>query len=484
MTTEPTHAATGSAVLPGRPRGVALVTGATGFIGGRLVPALLADGWTVRVLVRRASTLDDKPWLRDVEVIEGDAGSADQLDRALVEVEVAYYLIHSMATRGDFGERDRALARTFARAARSAGVRRIVYLGGLHPDGEPLSEHLASREEVGRILLGSGVPTAVLQAAMVLGTGSASFDLLRHLSSRLPVMVAPRWVRNRIQPIALEDVIHYLTGAAHLPAHVNRTFDIGGPDVMTYEQMLRRYATLTGQRRRVVATVPVLTPRLASLWIGLVTPLDTTLARPLVDSLIHEVICREDDLQGFVPAPPGGLTGFDAAVRASTGTTPRDRGPRNLGIAAAATTLAAVAGSAATTTGTGWYRQLDLPPWQPPQLAFPLVWTTLYANIATTSAAVLTDLERQGRLDEAKSYRRALFLNLALNAGWSVIFWRLRRPWAAAVESALLTVSSADLARRAGASSAGRRNRLLPYPAWTAFATALTTAIARRNPRP
>jgi tryptophan-rich sensory protein len=292
------------------------------------------------------------------------------------------------------------------------------------------------------------------------------------------------WLRNRIQPIAVEDVTHYLTGAALLPDSVNRTFDIGGPDVMTYEQMLRRYATLTGHGRRLIATVPVLTPRLASLWIGLVTPLDTTLARPLVDSLIHEVVCREDDLQGLVPNPPGGLTSFDAAVLASAGTTPRDPGPRNLAVAAAATTLAAVAGSAATTTGAGWYRQLDLPSWQPPKVAFPLVWTTLYADIATTSAAVLTDLERQGRLDEAKGYRRALFLNLALNAGWSVIFWRLRHPWAAAVESALLTASSADLARRAGASSPGRRNRLLPYPAWTAFATALTTAIARRKPRP
>jgi uncharacterized protein YbjT (DUF2867 family)/tryptophan-rich sensory protein len=471
-------------VLPDRTRGVALVTGATGYIGGRLVPALLADGWTVRVLVRRASALDDQPWRRDVEVVEGDAGSADHLDRALAGVRVAYYLIHSMGSSGDFGERDRSLARAFARAARSAGVRRIVYLGGLHPDGEPLSDHLASREEVGRILLGSGVPTAVLQAAMVLGTGSASFDMLRHLSSRLPVMVAPLWLRNRIQPIAVEDVTHYLTGAALLPESVNRTFDIGGPDVMTYEQMLRRYATLTGHGRRLIATVPVLTPRLASLWIGLVTPLDTTLARPLVDSLIHEVVCREDDLQGLVPNPPGGLTSFDAAVLASAGTTPRDPGPRNLAVAAAATTLAAVAGSAATTTGAGWYRQLDLPSWQPPKVAFPLVWTTLYADIATTSAAVLTDLERQGRLDEAKGYRRALFLNLALNAGWSVIFWRLRHPWAAAVESALLTASSADLARRAGASSPGRRNRLLPYPAWTAFATALTTAIARRNPRP
>jgi uncharacterized protein YbjT (DUF2867 family)/tryptophan-rich sensory protein len=399
----------------------------------------------------------------------------------MVGVKVAYFLMHSMGSADDFAERDRSMARAFARAAREAGVDRIVYLGGLHPRTEELSEHLASREEVGRILLESGVPTAVLQAAIVLGTGSASFDMLRHLASRLPVMIAPKWLRNRVQPIAVDDAVHYLTGAASLSDSVSRTFDIGGPEVMTYEQMLRRYAGLTGHSRRVIVTVPVLTPRLASLWIGLVTPLETGLARTLINSVVHEVVCTENDIRELVPDPPGGLTTFDEAVTEALSGTAPDRGPRNLALTSAATAAAAVAGSLATTTGAGWYKSLDLPRWQPPSAAFPLVWTSLYADIAATSAAVLTDLERQGRTQEARAYRRALYLNLSLNAAWSVLFWRLRRPWAAAVESGLLTLSAADLARRAGASSTGRRNRLLPYPAWTAFATALTTAIARRN---
>ena len=477
-----THeAAPGAADGAGAGRGTALVTGATGYIGGRLVPALLREGWRVRVLARKASRIEDKPWHDRVEIVEGDAGSPADLDRAMAGVTVAYFLIHSMGAGDDFAEQDRSLASDFGRAARDAGVRRIVYLGGLHPRGEELSEHLASREEVGRILLGSGVPTAVLQAAVVLGTGSASFDMLRHLASRLPVMIAPKWLRNRVQPIAVADAIHYLAGAASLPGSVSRTFDIGGPEVMTYEEMLRRYAELTGHGRRLIATVPVLTPRLASLWIGLVTPLDTGLARTLIDSVVHEVVCTENDIRELVGDPPGGLTTFAEAVGESAQEAVPDRGPRNLAVTSAATAAAAFAGSVATTTGTAWYRSLDLPPWQPPQLAFPVVWTALYADIATTSAAVLTDLERQGRVKETRAYRRALYVNLSLNAGWSVVFWRFRRPWVAALESALLTASSADLARRAGASSGARRARLLPYAAWTAFATALTTSIARRN---
>lgn len=479
--TSETTATPGPQELPAGARGTALVTGATGYIGGALVPALLEEGWTVRVLARRPSDLSDRPWRGQVQVVQGDATSEADLQAAMSGTTVAYYLIHSMGSGGSFAERDRTIARSFAQAARGAGVSRVVYLGGLHPEGEQLSEHLASRAEVGDTLLGSGVPTIVLQAAVVVGNGSASFEMLRHLASRLPVMVAPKWLRNRVQPIALDDGIHYLTGAAELPASVSRTFDIGGPDVMTYEQMLRRYAQLTGHGRRLIATVPVLTPRLASLWIGLVTPLHPGLARALIDSVVHEVVCTEDDIRAFVADPPGGLTTFDAAVRQAAQETAPDRRPRNLAATSAATTVAAVAGSMATGTGSRWYRTLDLPAWQPPPAAFPIVWTALYADIAATSAAVLTDLERQGRTEEAKAYRRALYVNLSLNVAWSVVFWRLRRPWAAAVESGLLTSSSADLARRAGASSGARRNRLLPYAAWTGFATTLTGAIARRN---
>ncbi len=291
-----------------------LVTGVTGYLGSRLVPRLLDDGHEVRVLTRDGSRLGQRPWHDRVEVAEGDASSYDVVARALTDVDVAYYLLHSMDGRPGFVERDREMATTFARAAEDRGVRRLVYMSGLHPDGEPLSAHLASRVEVGRIFLDSGVPAAVLQAAVVLGPGSASYEMLRHLTRRLPVMHAPRWLDNLIQPIAVGDVLHYLVAAARLPSEVNRTFDVGGPDVLSYRDMIHRFARVAGLGRRVVVTVPVLTPRLASLWVGLVTPIPSGLARPLVGSLVHEVICCEHDLDAIVGPPPGGARGYDESV--------------------------------------------------------------------------------------------------------------------------------------------------------------------------
>jgi uncharacterized protein YbjT (DUF2867 family) len=319
----------------------ALVTGATGYIGGQLVPALLDAGWRVRVLSRRANRITSQNWSEEVEIVEGDATSPEDLRRALEGVTAGYYLIHSMDGGGDFSGRDRELAERFAAAAEDRGVQRLVYLGGMHPAGEPLSPHLASRVEVGQILLSSGVPTAVLQAAVVLGAGSASFDMLRHLTTRLPVMVAPRWLDNRIQPIGIDDVVRCLVAAADLPPDVNRTFDIAGPDVLTYREMILRFAELMGLRRRLVVTVPVLTPRLASHWVGLVTPIPAGLAKPLVASLIHEVVANEHDLEALVPQR-GGMATFDEAVcRAMVGL-PRDAALRNLAHAGG---LAAVAGS-------------------------------------------------------------------------------------------------------------------------------------------
>lgn len=294
----------------------ALVTGATGYIGGLLVPRLLDAGHTVRVLTRSADKLPDE-WADRVEVSEGDATERADLEQALAGTDLAYYFIHSMDGTGDFVQRDRRLAREFGRAAREAGVGRIVYLSGLHPDipYEELSKHLASRVEVGEILMACGVPTAVLQAATVIGSGSASFEMLRHLTRRLPVMVAPKWLKNRIQPIGIDDVLHFLVGAAELPADVNRTFDIGGPDVLTYKEMMQGFAEETGLAHRLIVTVPVLTPWLASHWVGLVTPVDAGVAKPLVGSLVHEVVCREDDLRDLVGDPPGGVTPYRTAVR-------------------------------------------------------------------------------------------------------------------------------------------------------------------------
>jgi uncharacterized protein YbjT (DUF2867 family) len=264
-------------------------------------------------MARRPDSLRDRPWAGSVEMVRADASDAGSLAAALSGVEVAYYLIHALGTSG-FERTDRENAQRFADAARAASVRRLVYLGGLAPDDEQLSAHLRSRLEVGETLLASGVPTAALRAAVIIGSGSASFEMLRYLTERLPAMVTPRWVDTRIQPIAIRDVLRYLVGVAELPPEVSRSFDIAGPDVLTYREMMQRYARVAGLRRRVIVPVPVLTPRLSSHWVGLVTPVPNSIARPLVESLRHEVVAEEHDIAAFVPDPPEGLIGFDRAV--------------------------------------------------------------------------------------------------------------------------------------------------------------------------
>jgi uncharacterized protein YbjT (DUF2867 family) len=288
-----------------------LVTGASGYIGGRLVPELLDVGYRVRCMARDPGKLSDRLWSGDVEIAAADALDGAGVRRALESVDVAYYLIHSLGTGASFEQRDRDAAAIFAEAAMSAGVTRVVYLGGIvSGDGSGLSPHLRSRAEVGDILLGSGVPAAALQAAVIIGSGSASFEMLRYLTERLPVMVTPKWVETRIQPIAVHDVLRYLVGCAG----INRRFDIGGPDVLTYAEMMRRYSEVAGLRPRVLVPVPLLTPRLSSLWVGLVTPVPAGLARPLVESLRNEVVCSEHDIASYVPDPPEGLLPVDRAI--------------------------------------------------------------------------------------------------------------------------------------------------------------------------
>jgi uncharacterized protein YbjT (DUF2867 family) len=292
-----------------------LVTGATGYIGGRLVPELLAAGHRVRVMTRSPERLRDHPWAAEVEVARADATCPEEVAAACAGVDVVYYLIHALGSGPEFEETDRRTARIMARAAKESGVGRLVYLGALVPVAEELSPHLRSRTEVADILLASGVPTAVLRAAIVLGSGSASFEMLRYLTERLPVMVTPRWVHSRIQPIAVRDVLRYLVGCAGLPSSVSRCFDIGGPDVMSYAEMMQRYAAVAGLARRRILPVPLFTPSLSSHWVGLVTPVPAGIARPLVESLRNTVVCGEHDIAGFVPDPPEGLLGFDEAVR-------------------------------------------------------------------------------------------------------------------------------------------------------------------------
>jgi uncharacterized protein YbjT (DUF2867 family) len=292
-----------------------LVTGASGYIGSRLIPELLTSGYTVRCMARDAAKLGGREWSDRVEVAVADASDPVAIRRALAGVDVAYYLIHSLASGPSFEQRDRVAAQVFAEAAQTAGVRRLIYLGGIVAgDRSQLSPHLRSRGEVGDILLGSGVPTAVLQAAVIIGSGSASFEMLRYLTERLPVMVTPKWVETLIQPIAVRDVLRYLVGSASLPCDVSRKFDLGGPDVFTYAEMMRRYAETAGLHPRVLIPVPLLTPRLSSLWVGLVTPVPAGLARPLVESLRNEVVCADHDIADYVADPPEGLLPAGPAI--------------------------------------------------------------------------------------------------------------------------------------------------------------------------
>lgn len=462
----------------------ALVTGASGYVGAQLVPELLAQGWTVRVLARRPDRLPPA-WRDRVEVVQGELADAEALATALSGAEVAWYLVHSMDGTGDYAERDRRLAGAFAEAARRADIGRLVYLSGLHPRRGRLSEHLASRVEVGEILLASGVPTAVLQAGVVLGEGSASYQMLRHLTERLPVAFGPRWLRNRIQPIAVDDVVHFLVRAADLPPEVNRTFDIGMDEVLTYAEMMKRYASATGLRPRHMGIVPVLTPGLASHWVGLVTPVPAGIARPLVGSLINDAVAHEDDARTAMGLPAGGLTGFDEAVRRAAAGYDPARWGRTATRVGAGVAACAVAGSLLSAPDSRWYDGLAKPSWQPPGWVFPLAWTTLYGAIWAASTSALTELaesEAPGAGEPAaRGLARALAVNLALNTAWSGLFFRAHTLRTSTAAAAALAASSADLARRAAPAGPGKAAGLGAYAAWCAFATVLTGAIARRN---
>jgi uncharacterized protein YbjT (DUF2867 family) len=290
-----------------------LVTGATGYVGGRLVPKLLEQGYSVRVLAREPHRLDGVPWHDDVEIIQGDLQVRSDVARAVSAVDVVYYLVHSMSSAGDFEVIERRVATLVAEEAKSAQVKRIVYLGGLHPKGK-LSRHLGSRKEVGEILLASGVPTIALQAGVIIGSGSASFEMIRHLTEILPAMPAPKWVRNKIQPIAIRDVLHYLVKSAELPPEINRALDIGGPDVFRYFELMNGYAKEAGLKERLILALPVLSPWLASQWVNLVTPIPRSLAVPIIESLLHDAVMKNHDIDDVIPPPAEGLTGFRRSV--------------------------------------------------------------------------------------------------------------------------------------------------------------------------
>ncbi|MDP1851262.1 MAG: SDR family oxidoreductase [Candidatus Planktophila sp.] len=291
-----------------------LVTGASGYVGGRLVKALVDDSSDVRILVRDRHKVQGQPWASAVEICEGSAENRADLDAAVAGVHTAYYLLHSINLGPNFDDIEAQMARDFAQASEAAGVSQIVYLGGIANDVQ-ISKHLASRVRTGKELASSSVPVMELRAGIIIGSGSASFEMLRHLTHRLPIMTTPKWVMNRTHPIAIRDVLYYLKSAAAIPEPVGRVFDIGGPEVLTYAEMMQKFAKLSGLKKRWIIKVPVLTPGLSSLWIGLVTPVPTALARPLVGSLISEVVADPaKSIDEVIPPPPEGLTDVGTAI--------------------------------------------------------------------------------------------------------------------------------------------------------------------------
>lgn len=291
-----------------------LVTGATGYVGGRLVRELLDEGLQVRVLVRDKAKIIGHSWANEVDVCVGDASSLGDLKRALTNVHTSYYLLHSLNAGAHFAEIENDMAATFAKAAKSENVKQIVYLGGINNDTAQ-SKHLSSRAKVGEVLRASGIPTIELRAGMVLGSGSASFEMLRHLTHRLPIMTTPKWINNRTHPIAVRDVLWYLKKCATLDSPNSGIYDIGGPDTLTYAELMQEFAKASGLSKRIIISIPVLTPTLASHWIGLVTPLPRSLAKNLVQSLISEVVADPNkDISKIIPAPPGGTLSVKAAI--------------------------------------------------------------------------------------------------------------------------------------------------------------------------
>ncbi len=284
--------------------GLVVVTGASGYVGGRLVPYLLERGYRVRCIVREPRKLDERFWRNNphVEVVRGDLGDVEQLASQLRCAIAAYYLVHSMVASGHgYAEEDQRLACNFAIAAQNANLSRIIYLGGLGELGTGLSEHLRSRREVEQTLASTGVPVTTLRAAMIIGSGSASFEILRYLVDRLPVMITPRWVQVQCQPIGIIDVLYWLVACLKTPETKGRAIDIGGPDVLSYRELMQIAAKELGLRRRLILAVPLLTPRLSSAWISLVTPVTFRIARPLAEGLRNRVVVTKDDAQRLMP---------------------------------------------------------------------------------------------------------------------------------------------------------------------------------------
>lgn len=295
-----------------------LVTGATGYVGGRLVPELLEAGARVRVGGRKAESLRAWDWADETEIAEVDLADRMAVRRALEGIEVVVFLVHAMGGGRGYADREARMARIMVEEAARAGVSRIVYLSGLHPNTDDLSEHMASREKVAQILREGSVPTVVLQAATVIGAGSASFEIIRHLSERLPVMPAPHWVTNRIEPVAIADVLHYLRACVMAEGDLEGSFGVGsGESDLRFMDLLTQYAEVAGLPRRRVIPLPIPAPMLSGTWIGLITPVPFSIAIPLAQSMQHESVTGGTLISDVVPGPEGGPTPYREAVRAA-----------------------------------------------------------------------------------------------------------------------------------------------------------------------
>ncbi len=455
---------------------VILLTGATGYVGGRLLAALA--GRRVRCLVRRPGALEARA---GVELIEGDVLDPTALRRALQGVEAAFYLVHSMAGDEDYAERDRRAALLFGEVAREAGVRRIVYLGGL--GREPgLSKHLASRQEVGRALAAAGVPVVELRASVVVGGGSLPFEMARRLVEKLPVMLTPRWVRTLTQPIAVDDVVAYLIEALDADLPRGGVFEIGGAEPVSYGGLMREIARQRGLHRWMLP-VPVLSPGLSSRWLSLVSPREARIGRSLIEGVKNETIVRDPAASRVFHVRPLGMT---EAVRRALAETPAPlpalSGARSLIACVTLLLICLAVGALGGLTNMdavrSWYPTLAKPAWTPPAAVFGPAWGVLYVLMALAAWRVVA---RDGLL-EARLPLLAFGLQLLLNGAWSWIFFGARAPTAALVEIVVLAllVLATTVLFFARSRTAGLL--MLPYMLWVLFAAALNAAIVRMNP--
>lgn len=456
-----------------------LLTGATGYVGGRLLRALEHAGRSPICLARRPDRLRGVAGPATT-VVQGDVLDAASLDRALAGVTVAYYLVHAMTASGSFSETDREAARRFGDACRRAGVARIIYLGGLG-SGAELSEHLASRQEVGHLLRAAGVPVVEFRASVIVGAGSTSFEIVRALVDKLPFMVTPRWVRTPAQPIAIDDVVSYLVEALDADLPKGGIFEIGGADRVSYGDLMREYARQRNLRR-VLLPVPVLSPGLSGLWLSLVAPDQAKVGRALIEGVRNETVVRDPAaLETFRVKPLGIGESVRRAVEGTPPAAPALSGARVLGpaiLSVAVCLLAGLLGQLLSGDAVStWYLTLAKPPWTPPGAVFGPVWTALYVMMGLAAWRIwTTDGIRQARLALG-----VFVLHLAVNAAWSGFFFGLRSPGGAFAWIVLLDVLVAATILLFTARSRLAAGLLVPYAAWLGYATALNFAIWRMN---